>query len=91
MDWVALITTLLTTVLPLIINKGPATSKPALLRRAANYKRISDNANASVEMALVASEAAELCICLAACETQADQTQLLASADQAFGAMRKAV
>lgn len=80
MDWVALITTLITTILPLIINKNPSVSKVALQRRAVWYRKLADDAD-EVYAAFAIGELASLCECLAQCETQAEQQQLLAAAN----------
>lgn len=85
MDWIALITTLITTILPLIINKGPAVSKVALQRRAVKYAKLADETD-EVYSAFALGELAFLCECLAVCETQAEQQQLLAAAN---GSMSK--
>ena len=80
MDWVALISTIITTLIPLVINKGPAASKVALQRRAIRYSKLADSAS-DTHAAFALGELASLCECLAACETQAEQQQLLAAAN----------
>lgn len=87
MDWVALISTIINTLLPLIINKSPVASKVALQRRAIRYNRLSEDAS-DTYAAFALCELASLCECLAACETQAEQQQLLAAANDGMARMR---
>jgi hypothetical protein len=86
MDWVALISTIITTLLPLIINKGPAASKVALQRRAIRYNKLAEDAS-DIYAAFALGELASLCECLAVCETQAEQQQLLAAANDGMARM----
>ncbi len=86
MDWVALISTIINTLLPLIINKSPAASKVALQRRAIRYNRLSEDAS-DTYAAFALGELASLCECLSACETQAEQQQLLAAANDGMARM----
>jgi hypothetical protein len=90
MDGVALITTLITTILPLVINKGPAASKTALQRRAVRYARLSEDTR-DVESAFALGELASLCECLAACETAAEQQQLLGAATDGMTRLSAAI
>lgn len=87
MDWAVLIGTLITTILPLIVNKGAGSNKVALQRRAVRYQAISDAALAAgnVEAAFAVGEMASLCECLAAADSPAAQQQLLGAAQDAFG------
>ena len=87
MDWIALITTLITTILPLSINKGAANNSTALSRRAVEYGKFSERASDGVAAAAL-FEVAEVCRCLAAAKTDADQQQILAAANDAFGAAK---
>lgn len=86
MDWVALITTLITTFLPLIINKGPAMNRFALQRRQVYYAKLAD-AQAAINPAVsvAAYEASELCCCLADCKTKEEQLQVYSSALDGYG------
>ena len=88
MDWVTLITTLISTILPLIINKGPAANKVALQRRAVRYQAIADTAlaNNDVQGAFAVGEMASLCECLAAATDAGQQQQLLAVAQDGLKA-----
>ena len=90
MNWQALISMLLTTLLPLIINKGPAASKVALQRKAVRYARIAD-ATADPMAAFALGEVADLCNCLAVAETPADQQQLLGAAQDGFAGVERAM
>lgn len=82
MDWMALISMLLTTILPLIINKG-GDNKVALQRRAVQYAKFANMANDGVTAAAL-FEISEACNCMAAAPNTAAQQQLLAAANDCF-------
>jgi len=90
MDWLALVQMLLTTLLPLILVKGPAASKTALQRKAVRYARIADAATDPMA-AFALGEAADLCNCLAVAETAEAQSQLLAAAQDGFAGVQRAM
>jgi len=92
MDWVALITMVITTILPLIINKAvPMGVKQfALKRKQVWYDRLAEAALAKGDIvaAFALGEGAGLCACMAAEETDAGQQQLLAAATDAFASTK---
>lgn len=90
MDWMALISMLLTTLLPLIINKGPGVSKTALQRKAVRYAKIAD-ATTDPMAAFALGEFADLCNCLAVAETAEAQQQLLGAAQDGFAGVQRAM
>lgn len=87
MDWIALITTLITTILPLIINKGVGQNKVAFQRRAVQYAKFADKASDGVAAAAL-FEISEACNCMAAASTNAEQQQILAAATDGLAAAK---
>ena len=87
MDWMALISMLFTTILPLIISKGPSSAKFTLQRMAARYERLSNAATDTTE-AFALGTASDICLCLAESKTKGDAEQLLAASRDGFGAFK---
>lgn len=87
MDWLALVSLLLTQILPLILVKGPAASKVALQRKAIRYDRIAEDSTDPMT-AFALGEAADLCNCLAVAETAEAQQQLLGAAQDGFAGVQ---
>jgi len=90
MDWMALISMLLTTILPLIINKGVNNNKVALQRRAVAYARFAENAPDGLSAAAL-FEVSEACNCMAVAKTDAEQQQIFAATQDAFAGVQRAM